>query len=270
MPFDIVAFYESQAAADKDKVQCVTCLDDIYKTANTDDLYVKSRAPFLAAMLAAAITGSALELSEIRQPSLKVLYRNYEICSLSATTLERGILNLFSSPLPLYPEEKLNVIVTNAGTEVTAVFLWLASGKCTRAMMENVSPTHLITGYSDTNAAAGVWTYLPMTWDQDLPKGHYAIVGMRAAAYIAAGFGPYGVARLKLLDTTWRPGVVVNKAYGDKVATESRELSGFDALQRWPLMREISFGHDQMPNLEVLEGAVNTSHIVNLLLQKIA
>jgi len=272
MPFDIVGFYESQACTALTKVAAVT--DDVYRTAATDDLYVKKRAPFLGGILAGNVTGggaSTMKYTEIRQPSLKVPYRTYKNAGLHSTIPERGLVNLFSCPVPLYPEEKLNVLVQNATNEVDMVVLWLVSGACKRAMQEAVAPTHMITGYCDQTLTAGSWTNCTMTWDQDLPKGRYAIVGMDGGSYVSGGGNyPYTIARLKLLDSTWRPGVIFNELWQDKTGLESCEINGFDCFRKWPLMSEISFAHDQMPNMECLSGHARTDHIVNLLLQKIA
>ena len=274
MPFDIVGFYESQTATALSPVMSI--VDDVYNTglATTDELIVKKRAPFLGGLLGGNVTGggaSTYKYIEVRQPSLKVPYRTYKGSGLHSTIPERGFVNLLASPLPLYPEEKLLALIQNASAEVSMIVLWLVSGRCTRAMQEAVSPTHMITGYCDQTLTAGAWTTCTMTWDQDLPKGRYAIVGMRGGSYVSGGGNyPYTVARLKLLDSTWRPGVMFNELWQDKTGLESAEINAYDAFRKWPLMREISFAHDQMPDIECLSGQARTDHIVDLLLQKIA
>jgi len=264
MPFDIVAWYESQAAAALTAV--AACADDVYRV-SSDDIYVKPRAPFLAGSLHLAVTQATIRYHEFRQPSLKVPYR-FNVCAdANDAVAVEGFNNLLGSPLPLYADEKLNAYVLNATDELDMVIAWLASGRASLADMERVSPTHTITGYSTTDPSAGVWTDIPMTWDQDLPIGRYGVIGMIASAYKASG-PVYGVARLKLLDTTWRPGVVVRGGEGAYLAVGSI-LSGFISGERWPLMPEISFRHDQVPNIEVMQGAANEEQCVNLLLQKI-
>jgi len=64
MPFDLVAWYESQAAAALTAV--AACTDDVYKVVD-DDIYVKAEAPFLAGSLYAAITQATARYHEFRQ-----------------------------------------------------------------------------------------------------------------------------------------------------------------------------------------------------------
>lgn len=266
MPFDLIAFYESQACAALTALAGVA--DRVYRVSG-DDIYVKPRAPFLAGLFYGAPTHDALKYSELRQPSLKVPYRSYITGDINQ---DNGFnwLNLFANPLPLYPDEKLNAYVQNATNEAQHVVAWLSSGAAKIADLENVSPTHLITGYADQALSAGVWTDVTITWDQDLPIGRYAVVGMKVASYKASGWY-IAAARMRLLDSTWRPGVLARHADGDKLGIARNYPGTYDfALgERWPLMQEISFRHDQMPNLEMFCGAANTDHIVNLLLQKI-
>ena len=265
LPFDLVAWYESQAAA---ALTAVAAVSDpkVYRT-SLDDLYVKNRAPFLAGSLCVAVTQATLKYYEFRQPSLKVPYRFYKGADANDPFIGEAFNNLLASPLPLYAGEKLNAYVQNATDEVDLIVAWLASGPAKLSDLENVRPTHSITGYNDGALTAGSWTDVAITWDQDLPKGRYAVVGMQVGSYLAAA-PAYGVARLVLLDSTWRPGVMVRAAEGDKLGVASISPSLLYG-ERWPLMREISFEYDQMPNLEMLCAAANTDHVVELLLQKI-
>ena len=266
MPFDIVAWYESQACAALTAVAAVSDPDN-YRT-SLDDLYVKKRAPFLAASLCVAVTQGTLKYYEFRQPSLKIPYRFYKGAATNDPFIGEAFNNLWASPLPLYPGEKLNAYVQNASDEIDMILAWLTSGPAKLSDLENVRPTHSITGYNDGALTAGSWTNVAITWDQDLPKGKYAVVGMQVGSYLAAA-PAYGVARLVLLDSIWRPGVIVRAAEADKLGVASISPSLMYG-ERWPLMNEISFEYDQMPNLEMLCAAANTDHVVELLLQKIA
>lgn len=266
MPFDLVAWYESQACSAL--TACAGVADSVYRVSG-DDIYCKQRAPFLAGWYYGSPTNTTIKYGELRQPSLKVPYRFYQAGDVNhADTL--GLSNFFGSPFPLYPDEKLNAYVQNATTEVQFIVAWLASGAAKYADLENVSPTHAITGYADQALTAGSWTTCTLTWDQDLPIGRYAVVGMEVASYKSSGWA-IGAARLILLDTTWRPGVMVAQAAGDKLgyARSYWGTSKFARGNRWPLMPEISFRHDQRPNIEICAAAANTDHVINLLLQKI-
>lgn len=272
MPFDIVAFTESQTAAALTKFAAV--IDRVYRTANTDDLFIKERAPFLGAvMFMSESHGGAgtFRYGELRQPSLKIPYRTHRYSGVNITKPEGGMVNLFAHPLPLYAGEKINCLIQNAGTERGGVILWLVSGPCKRSEQENVQPTHLITGACDQTLTANAWTFGTMDWDQDLPKGRYAVVGMEGGSYVSGG-GNYDftVARLVFPETTWRPGVILREMWQDKTSIDAGYVDMYHAFQRWPLMREISFAHDSMPNMEFLSGHARTDHCVNLTLQKIS
>lgn len=266
MPFDVVAWYQTEAKAALAGLTAIE--DDIYRTSG-DDIYVKPRAPFLSGLVQLSDNTQTFKYGELRQPSLKVPYRSYLSGSYLGSDIESGFLNLMANPLPLYPGEKLTSYVQNATNTYNLVFAWLASGRATRSVLESVSPTHLITGEADQALTAGEWTAVAITWDQDLPRGRYAVVGMAVGTYKSSDYGR-GVARLKLLDTTWRPGVMTQLTWGDKVAMwGGKGVCSFDTGKRWPLMNEISFAHDQMPDIEICAGAADTDHVVNLLLQKI-
>jgi len=264
LPFDIIGWYESQAAAALTALAGVP--DDVYRV-SSDDIYVKQRAPWLIGSLHGCITQATLKYHEFRQPSLKIPYRFYKGVDLNDAFIGEGFNNLFGTPLPLYAGEKLNAYVQNATDEVDMVLAWLASGPAKISDIENVQPTHSITGYSADDGSAGIWADIAITWDQSLPKGRYAIVGMVFGSYIASG-AVYGAARLKLLDTTWRPGVLVRQFEADKLGLASISPSLMYG-ERWPLMPEISFDHDEMPNVELLVGATMTDQACSLLLQKI-
>ncbi len=270
MPFDVVAWYEDGAFAALGNITAAL-KDDIYRV-STDDIYVKKRAPFLGGLIVMSNDDKTLKHGEIRQPSLKVPYRSNKVGSYETTSpvgIAGALNNFLASPLPLYAGEKMNAAIFNSSTEPQLIIALLVSGKCTRAMQEAVSPTHMITGHADQALTAGSWVTCSMTWDQDLPKGKYAVVGMRVASWITGQTIGMGMARLKLLDSTWRPGVANTWMWGDHLAAWSGG-AGFDSFHRWPLMREISFEHDELPDLEILgvEYALS-DHDVTLLLQKI-
>lgn len=277
MPFDVVAWYESQAAA---SLTAMAAVSDRYYRTSGDDLYVKGRAPMLAGMIWGALTITTMRYAEFRQPSLTKPYRWNRHGDINAEDerFTQGFQNLWASPLPLYEGEKLNVYEQNSTTEVNLVAAWLSSGNCTRADQENVAPTHFLTGYADANATAGSWTDLDIetngAWDQDLQEGRYAVIGMKVGSYKSSS-PAFGVARLILQDSVWHPGVMVGYLSGDKLGLYY-EPGDYDLGLRWPLMYDpndiansVTFTHDQLPSVEVCEAAANTDHIVELLLQKV-
>ena len=266
MPFDLVAWYESQDASSGALVSAVDIGESIYRTSD-DDIYVKKRAPWLGGICALAV--STPNYIEVRQPSLKIPYR-FSRCYLhGSNTYGTAYYHMWDRPLPLYAEEKMNIYVYNETNEISWIVAWLMSGRCSRSMIEQANPTHVIRGESDTAAVADAWTNIKtITWSHDLPKGRYAIVGMSGATYKASG-ATLAALRLVIPDTTWRPGTMLNMMIGDKKQWYHQGYSWSQGVL-WPLMREISFPHDEMPTAEILAAAANTDHIIELLLQKIS
>jgi hypothetical protein len=261
MPFDIVAFLETQTAT---ALSGVDAVEDRYYNVSEDDLKVKEQARYLAGLLQIGVTTP--KYCEIRQPSLKVPYRFYKSCLSTVEDHRAGFTNLLKRPLPLYAKEKLNVYLQNETAEYSVVCLWLSNGKITQGALDSVNPTHKITGYADQTLTANIWNAVTVTWDQDLPKGTYAIVGMRVGSYVATA-NP-AVSRLLLKGKeagAWHPGVITNEITGDKTI-DVNNLTGPE--QVWPLMPEISFTDDLMPDLEMLSLTADTDHIVELDLVK--
>ena len=266
MPFDLVAWYESQDASAGALVSAVDIGESIYRT-SVDDIYVKERAPWLAGIMQlVASTGGYIE---VRQPSLKIPYRFGRSELAASSRFDEAYYHMWSRPLPLYAGEKMNIYIVQATNEVSWIVAWLASGKCTLADVERVMPTHLIRGESDTAAVADAWTNIKtITWSHDLPKGKYAVVGMTGCTELAATGENLAACRLVLPDTTWRPGVILGLSAADK-SQWSNNAYRWELGHLWPLMPEISFPHDQMPTAEILSSAVNDNHVIELLLQKI-
>lgn len=260
MPFDVVAFLETQQATALSGVDAVE--DEQYVTSG-DDLHIKSEAAWLGGVLQLGVTTP--KYCEVRQPSLKIPYRFYK-AALTTVVDHRAGLDLFwKRPLPLYPEEKLNVYLQNATDEYSVVGLWLLSGRTSQGGIDNVSPTHRITGYADQTLTANVWNDVAVTWDQDLPKGRYAVVGMKAGTYLAT-CNP-GLTRLKLKGCTWRPGVVTSEITADKTLFVNHLTA---PEEKWPLMNEISFSNLQLPNVQMISLTADTDHVFELALQKIS
>jgi hypothetical protein len=263
LPFDVVAFVETQTAA---ALSGVAAVADRYYSVSGDDLKVKAQAPFLAGLLQLGVTTP--KYAEIRQPSLKVPYRFYKSALTTVVDHRAGFTNLLKRPLPLYPGEKMNAYVQNATAEYSVIAAWLSSGKITQAALDAVNPTHVITGYADSALTANVWNEVAITWDQDLPKGEYCIVGMKVGSYLAT-CNP-AVARLILKGEkagAWHPGVITTEISADKTNFVNN-LTGPD--QVWPLMRDISFQHDEKPDLEMLSLTADADHVVELQLVKVA
>ena len=256
MPFDVVAFLETQTATALSNVSAVA--DPVYQISG-DDLLVKKQASFLAGLLHIGVTTP--KYAELRQPSLKVPYRFVKSAISTVVDHRAGFTNLFDRPLPLYGGEKLNALVMNATAEYSAVVAFLTSGYI---KPEPITPTHVITAMIDSTLTANIWNTVTPTFDQDLPAGRYAVIGMKFGSYLA-DCQPLAC-RLVLPETQWRPGVVSAEITADK--TLFVNLTN-DLESKWGLMSEISFPHDNMPKLEVLSLTADTDHMLELTLRKV-
>jgi len=233
--------------------------ETLYTTAG-DDLIVTKEAPYLLG--AFGIGTSTLGDYLLRQPGK--VDKAFKKASLVADVAPLcSFSNLFGRPLPLSPG-KLNALVVNATDEISLIGLILGSGKITQAMLDAVNPTHIISGYSDTTVTAYTWSHCAVTWNQDLPKGTYEVVGMKGAIF---GQTEMGLMRLSIPGGQgWKPGVPAAQSSADHEELQSLEkLPACD----WPLMG-IKFDDQHMPNIEVLATAADTDENVELLLQKVA
>jgi len=108
---------------------------------------------------------------------------------------------------------------------------------------------------SSTTLTAYQWTNGALTFAQSLPKGRYAVVGMRA---LSAGLI---AARLVIPGYAWRPGCIGYDAEND---TEDDVFRG-GRMGVWG-----EFDHDLPPTVDFLSISADTSEVVYLDLIKIA
>lgn len=266
MPFDVVGFTEATPGTGTPNV-AVALGENFYTIIEGDWILVKW--PWLLeAIYEAASTPAQLIVD---MPELKPWYSFIKACLNGDLDPTQGLSNFAGRPLPLYKiGGQLRCQSRNGTDEANLAGLWMGDGKITQAMLDGVNATHTLRGYSATAQVAYTWTRLTMTWDNVLQEGLYAVVGMRAAAYKAAG-PANGLARLMFQTAPasgWRPGVPMAIMEGDKI--EYMSIYEHPCFPwKWPLMSGISFVHYQIPGVEVLSTIANTAHLVELELQKI-
>lgn len=263
MPFDLIGFGEATPGANGKLAALL--LDTLYRTSG-DDIYVKPAAPLLLGIYCAG--ESTLGKTKLMQPSLPIDYEFTKGTLLASDDPMKGFTNLRGRPLPLVADEKLNCEVVNATDEDGITFLMMGNSKITQSVLDAVNPTHRITGYADTTVTAFTWSALTMTWNQDLPRGRYAVVGMRYA-YFKSGVAMPSAARLMFKEphsAGWRPGVIGSEAGAAHLELQE---TAWDPLCDWPLMQNINFPHDNLPGVEVANAEAGTDQDIELLLQKI-
>ena len=262
VPFDLIGW--SEAAPGTGTVGITAPATEKYYTISGDSIKAKSRAAWLLGLLYAA--ESTPSNAKLAQPSLVNDYQFVRAMDLNDADPALGFSDHRGRPLALMPDEFITTYSVNGTDEDTIIGALLGSGRITTAMIEQVTPTHKIRGSADQTLTANAWTGVSMTWDQTLPKGRYAIVGMLYGAYIASGYMT-ALARLNIPESIWKPGVPIHQAEGDKVSLMSVVQCPWE---KWPVYKEFEIEHDNMPTFEVLSPAALTDHAVELELVKVS
>jgi len=266
MPFDVIAFGEATPGTDTAGNLLAAALGDTLYFHTGDNIALKADALNLLGVHYGAV--STPGYWRLRQASLHIDYRGIKQHLITAADAICGFQPMWARPLPLYAEV-INALSANGTSEATMMGLWVGSGKIPQSSFDAVRPTHQIRGIGDQLVVAYTWTPVSMTWDENLPQGVYAIVGMRVGGYIAAGYNT-GYARLLIPGATdWRPGVTMAELSGDKIQRLS-PYNEWRMMNQWPLMPEIAFTYDQPPDIEVFSSAALTDFAVELTLQQIS
>lgn len=262
MPFDLIGFGE--ATPGTGLVNLAAAINDTLYRYTLDDIILRKEANFLLGSLCAAV--STGENYRFRQPSLMTDHQFIKIMLESDLDPSQGYEHFFGRPLPLVGGEKLNALIQNASDESALIAAIVGNAPITQSMLDSIRPTHSIIGDADQTLVANTWTACTVTWDQDLPKGEYAIVGMKLGYWITSG--PLAcVGRIIIPGKTdWRPGTPGSLMEADHEEFQSIINAPF---YHWPLMSGITFPHTNMPNLECLSNAAITDETVELLLQKV-
>lgn len=160
--------------------------------------------------------------------------------------------DVFDSPVRFIPNEQLQVQTRNSGGAAVdqAVFLWLFPRRPT-PIQSDVRTLHAA---GATTVAGFTWTPVPITLDQLLPAGRYALVGL------AANSTTMLAARIVFVGGVYRPGVVATPALGIDTYYRFRygNLGVFG-----------EFDHNLVPTIEVFCSAADTAQDFYLDLVKI-
>jgi len=203
MPFTTVAFLESIDAAGA--FANIAAIQDQHIVTAGDDLTVPSLDQLV---LAAAGVGSGGQgTARLESPSLRDIARLLiaPVNGNGDASAEPGsppsVVDRRVNPLALAPTELLQALVHSNTTAAAIqwVIAWLADAPLTPGVAGEVLT---LRGNSTTALTASAWSNLNLTWDESLPVGQYAVVGMRA---VSAGLV---AARLVFRGGGWRPGVL--------------------------------------------------------------
>jgi hypothetical protein len=248
MPFTLVAWNENFSAAAT--LDAITAVADPHVRVSGDDIWIPEALPMLAGY---KVLGSTVTQARVESPTLRTL-TPIDVSPLDLTTepTGRGLAVLQpSNPKAVGGGEALNVkaTVSGAGRAIALALL------CDAPLAPITGEIFTVRATSSTTLTANAWTNGSLTFAQSLPKGRYAVVGMRA---ISAGLI---AARLVLPGYAWRPGCIGYDAESD---TEDDVFRG-GRMGSWG-----EFDHDVPPTVDFLSISADTSEVVYLDLIKIA
>jgi hypothetical protein len=206
----LVAYYESvdQAAA----FVALNGVADPHVRVTGDDIQVPTLNQVVA--IAGGVDTTVAGRARLVAPSLRakssymIAPLNGQAAAAQEPDTPQAVVDLRASPLVLDFSEQLNfeAFANPAAAQVQWGCVWLADGPVVAisGAMFTVRCT------SATALVAGAWTNVALTFDEDLPRGRYQIVGFRpeSAGMIAA--------RLYLVGGTWRPGALGCDLVGDQ------------------------------------------------------
>lgn len=248
MPFTLVAWTENFAGAAT--LDALTAIADPHVRVSGDDIWIPEALPFLAGYKA---LGSVVTAARIESPTLRTL-TPIDVSPIDAGTEPTGanlMAKIFANPKTVGGGEALNFKATVSGAGRGWGLAWLSDGPLTPITGE----VFTVKCTSSTTLTANAWTNGALTFAQTLPRGRYAVVGMRA---ISAGLV---AARLVFPGYAWRPGCVGYDAESD---TEDDDFRG-GRLGSWG-----EFDHDVPPTVDFLSTSADISETVYLDLIKIA
>lgn len=163
-------------------------------------------------VLTAYVNGVNVLAARINAPSLRnlVLPEIYPANPAVAVPTRPPVVDYdMGGPIVLANESV--VVETSSGGAapgIVSAFLWVTE-RYTEAPQ---GPVFTAVASSANTLIAGAWTLSTLTFNQTLPAGQYAVVGMEVVCANAA------VARLVFPGVNqWRPGCVVDTAYGNMI-----------------------------------------------------
>lgn len=185
------------------------------------------------------VLGINLTAAQLNAPSLRgtFLPEIYPCIAAAAVPTGKGPISLKGRGPRFAPQEYAIVQISRGGSDAQPVSWALAVGPdLTPAAM---GPTYTAVATASITTVAGQWVLGSLAFTQTLPAGKYQVVGLgvTAAGSAYARLVYPGIAQ-------YRPGCVVQVAYGDFPWTDDFRYGGMGAMGE--------FFHNAPPSLEVL------------------
>jgi hypothetical protein len=262
MGFRTIAYSATQGGA-VTSLTAVTALADDSMT-KIDSTHYK--VPSQNLLIGLYAHGSALTRYQIKTPSLagnqRVPVEVDEVDQTAATTATTAFppfQDYEADPVPLIAGEGIEADIICSGAAQTTVVVWLGDSSVsyvTGPVLPGVRAT------SAQTLVANTWTNCTLTFDNQLPAGAYAVVGMEA--FSATG----QAARLAFPELGPRPGVIAGTQ--PSVRGQFFRTGNFRSESKTGNVSWGSFVQDSPPSVDFLAGAADTSETVIFDLVKIA
>lgn len=243
VPFHTIAWRESIADITADDISVVA--DSIMTVQNGH--FVPQRDMFL---LYASYQAAGATRARLISPSLRQITTPWIRPTAVAIVqgVESHVADYRSNPLRIkgLEELQLEAFQTTGGAAVVVSVAALADG-----MMQPMPAGDVYTmrGTAAATLTAGAWTLGTVTWQDTLPAGNYACVGLQY-------FGTTGLAaRLIFEDQFWRPGCIG----AGLVTSQQHPMFSKGGLGVWG-----RFNANRMPSIEFLGNAADTAQEVYL------
>jgi len=196
----LAAFYQSVDPAGG-YVQLAAIADPVL-TVNSPRIQVPTLNDIIA--IAAGVETTVVPSARLVAPSLLTMWReqispvNGAAAAAVVPLSPHRIMDLRDDPIVLVPSEQLTAEINSnpAAAQLQWVLIWFADGKPTP-----VSGRIITARATVANAlTAGAWSLNTLTFDEQLPRGRYSIVGLRGVSTSMVA------CRLVIPGYGWRPG----------------------------------------------------------------
>lgn len=202
----LVAF---TASVDSAVLTPIAAIADQALTLSGNDVVVPDDISFLVGYYPFGVNNTR---TQIVTPSLRRLFLE-ELIPIDRAALppaEKHPSWLNEDGIPLIADELLEIQAAEDGAGATriTVLLWLADGPLSPIPATDV---HTVRVTSATAAVANTWSSIPITFDQSLPAGSYALVNATLRSTNLQAF------RFNFRGQAYRPGYIGTQAVGDKI-----------------------------------------------------
>ena len=265
--FDMIGWSEALPGVGQQFVAAGLIDTFLTHDATLNGINLLPRHKYVLGLYAAAVgTGEEVRLS---QADLKLDHQFYKVDLIANAIASGGWTHMFDQPLPIKESTALFAQSVNAVSEDTLIGALVGDKPIYDEDLRGVASglnTYQIHGVSDQLLVANTWTNCVVVWDQIPPQGRYAIIGMRAGVFGAAGLNSTLVRLVIPGAQNIRPGVPAAYMGADH---EEYQIQPYEPWSKWPLIREVSFMDTQMPNIECLSPGANTDENVELKIVRI-